>query len=314
MPSYRPIAGVIPAILTPRDANGALLPEVLGRFCRHAIAMGAAGLCMNGATGEYSAATAEERALAVRTARAAAGAEGLVVAGLGAAEARMSLELGAQAAEAGAELALLPVPHFFRYGQGEIAEFYARTALGLPFPTLIYNLPAFTGGLETETVVELLARAANVIGIKDSSGRLETLETLSGQAGQPAVRLVGHDGVLVQAFRKGWAQGCISGVAGVLPELTVAIWRASQAQDDELLERLDAHLKALIRWIELWPTPWALKIVAQYRGFVPATYSLPLSAVRRAQVEASAGLLETWWNQAQGDLEQALGRPVSWQV
>jgi len=314
MPSHRAIAGVIPAILTPRDASGALLPEVLHRFCAHAISLGVAGLCMNGATGEYSAATAEERALAVRTARAAAGPEPLIVAGVGAAEARGSVEAGQQAAEAGAEVALLPVPHFFRYGQPEIEEFYTRTAMALPMPALIYNLPAFTGGLETETAVGLLASAANLIGIKDSSGRLETLEALSAQPGQPAVRLVGHDGVLVQAFRKGWAQGCISGVAGVLPELTVAIWRAAQAQDDELLDRLDSHLKALIRWIELWPTPWALKIVAQQRGFVPATFSLPLSAVRRAQVEASAGLLETWWSQAEGDLAHALGRPVAWQV
>lgn len=314
MMPHSTIGGVIPAILTPRGVDGVLAERFQLRLMEHALESGAAGLCINGATGEYSSATPEERRASLNRARAVAGREGLVVAGLGAATWQQTVALGADASEVGADMALVPVPHFFRYGQAEIAEYYTQMAATLAMPALIYNLPAFTGGLETETAVALIGGVEKIVGIKDSSGRLETLEALSAQEGRPAVRLVGHDGVLVQAFRRDWAQGTISGVACVLPELTVAVYRASQAGQTELLERLDSHLTALIRWIEQWPTPWALKVVAGHRGFGEDQYSLPLSAARKQMIAEAGPMLETWFTQAQGDLEAVLGKSVSWKV
>ena len=60
----------------------------------------------------------------------------------------------------------------------------------------------------------------NIIGIKDSSGSLDHTRRIASRA----CRIVGDDSVLVPALDAGLCDAVVSGVAGVLPELTTLLF------------------------------------------------------------------------------------------
>jgi len=282
----------------PRDMKGMPVWDSFEANCRFLKAQGVSGLCVNGATGEYAAATAEERKRAVAVARSVMQSDGLVVSGVGATSFCDSVNFARDAEEAGADAHLLPAPHFFPYEQDDIGEFYRRTAEAVELPVLIYNLPAFTGGLSKELALDLIREPGRIVGIKDSSGRLDVLEALTNEGPADAVRLVGNDSALVEALQRGLCGGAISGVAGVLPELTLGLWNASSDGDAEQFSRSAGLLDELLVELGPWPTPWGLKLMAELRGLGPASIALPLSQQRQRQAERFGEWFSAWWTGA----------------
>jgi 4-hydroxy-tetrahydrodipicolinate synthase len=291
----RPISGIIPAVLFPRDENGRARWEDFESTAVFLKSAGVAGLCVNGATGEYAAASAGERLRALEIARAVMGTDGLVVAGAGAAFWTESARLAREAEAVGADVHLVPVPHFFPYEPGDVAEFYLRMSDAVEAPILIYNLPAFTTGVETSVALDLIRGDNRVAGIKDSSGSLAILEALTADGPAEAIRLVGHDGVVAEGLSRGLCQGAISGPAGVIPEMTVTLWRASESGDKALFQAASQVQDELLAELAEWPVPWGLKLMAECRGLGPSTTPLPLSAHRRERAARFQQWFRQWW-------------------
>jgi dihydrodipicolinate synthase/N-acetylneuraminate lyase len=161
------IAGLIAAAVTPRNRHeeidfGAAF-ELLDFLSR----AGVNGIALFTAAGEYPSLAADERSrllyLGVKRARVP------LLAGIGAATLDRSLSLAHQACDAGAAAVLLPPPHFFRYEQDDIREFYlqfaAHTGSGLPI--YIVDTPEFTTAIEPETLRDLLA-TGRFAGVADN--------------------------------------------------------------------------------------------------------------------------------------------------
>ncbi len=281
------MGGVIAALLTSRGSSGALDLESFERNARFVIEAGAAGVCVFGATGEYPLMGAGERQELLACVARLRPAGRLLVAGAGGASLSDCVVLARQAAEAGADAILLPPPHFFRYSQDDLEQFYREAARRIAHPVLIYNLPSFTNPVEVATAVRLIETVPSIVGIKDSGGGLEMLRELARRDGLACRRLVGHDAVLAEALREGLCHGVISGVAGVLPELTLAVYRGTGAAARALDELLDA--------LEPFPAPWGLKLVARCRGFFEPTFPLPLAESRQAQIRTFDEWFAAWW-------------------
>ncbi len=298
VPGHRQVRGVIAALLLPRDDDDRPRWDAFDRNARFLMRAGVSGLCVNGATGEYNGATTAERREAVVRARRAAGKNGIVLGGVGASRWTEVLALGRDAELAGADAVLVPAPHFFRYAQADLAEFYRRVAAELRIPALIYNLPAFTGGLDPKVAAELIRDVDGIAGVKDSSGDLELLSLLSRTAPGRALRLVGNDSVLAEALESGVCDGTVSGVAGVIPELTLALWHSAADRAANRFRDLAARQQVLVQKLEAFPAPWGLKFVADLRGLAPAQPAIPLSKERCAQSREFAAWFEGWWASA----------------
>lgn len=288
--------GVIAAVLLPRDAEGrpawGQFEHLVDFLCSH----GVDGVCVNGATGEYARASQEERRTAVALARRIAGDRRLVIAGGGSASADLSARLAAEAEAAGADAHLVPPPHFFLYAEDDLAEFYAAIARAAARPVLLYRLPGFLSDISPALAEELLGRHEIIQGVKDSSGRLDLLERLSARPSSPALRFVGHDGVLAEALNRGLCDGVISGLACVLPELIVALWEAGQRQDPASLAELAALLAEAVAHIDAWPAPIGLEMLAGIRGLCRCLPAVPLSPRRLQQAEDLRRWFEPWWD------------------
>lgn len=301
-----PLRGVIAAVLLPRDEEGRPEWDEFERLVSFLCRSGVTGVCVNGATGEYVRATPEERRTAVTAARRAAGRNCVVIAGEGSACTETTVHAMREAEAAGADAHLVPPPCFFRYRGDDVEQFYRAVAQAAERPVLIYNLPAFLTGVGCETVLELLRSEERIAGVKDSSGQLDILEQLTAHPALGAWRLIGNDWVLAEACRRGLADGAISGVACVLPELLTALWDAGMRGDRELAGRLEQSLAEALRWIDAWPAPIGLHVLAEARGLRRCLPAVPLSPARRDQAEAMKRWFEPWWTSQQELLSASL--------
>jgi len=290
----RPFAGVNVAAVTPHGKRGdepdmGATLELIDFLC----AAGVQGIALLGSTGEFVNLNFDDRVrlvyLGVKRSRVP------VLAGISHTTLDGALALGREASAAGAAGLLLMPPYFFRYGQPEIREFYMRFAveMGHGAPVYLYNIPAFTSAIASETAVELLS-TGRFAGIKDSSGGWDYFLTLSRHAqDHPFTLLVGHDAMFARARTAG-ADGVVSGCACAVPELLLALDRAIQQRDGAEAERLNARLQEFLVRIERFPTPVGIKAALAVRGVKTGPLPLPLAHETQAALDEFREWFRAW--------------------
>jgi 4-hydroxy-tetrahydrodipicolinate synthase len=294
-PSYRePIAGLFAAVVTPIQEDGRLDLRTFDRLVEFLVEAGVSGLCIAGATGEYPHfETHDRKAVIRRAAERLPGNRDLLV-GIGAPSMHHVVELGRTAIDAGSRVLLLPMPMFFRYEQQDLEAFSAGIIDTLRSPCLLYNLPAFTNGLETATILSLLRTEEFIVGVKDSSGQRHNLDAIAqARSGHAWSLLVGDDRVLNAGLDAGW-DGGVSGVAGFCPELLVALYRSHIDRRPDDAARLQRLLDELIVHIAPFPSPWGIRIGLAARGIPTGPLPLPLTANRRRQFAEFTEWLPDW--------------------
>lgn len=272
------IRGVYAALLTPRHLDSSIDEASFARLLEFLLERGITGFALNGATGEFCLNTPQHlRALFSVIHRVAGDAN--IVCGIGAAGTAGTMELARIAAGEGARAALLPMPYFFPYKQQDLEAFVHSVAASAELPILLYNLPDFTTGLDAETAYRIIRDTPNVIGIKESGQSLDTLRQLTEQ-NISSCRMVGNDGLLLDALREDVCDGVVSGIACVLPELILAIFGERIRSEGARLLELGGVLNEVRRQLAQFPTPWALKWLAEARGISKASFSQPASEAR----------------------------------
>ncbi|MGA2131465.1 MAG: dihydrodipicolinate synthase family protein [Bryobacteraceae bacterium] len=289
-----PFSGVIAAAVTPHAKRGdepdiGATLELIDFLC----AAGVQGIALLGSTGEFVNLDFDDRVRLVYL--AAKRSRVPVLAGVSHSTLDGALALAREAASAGAAGLLLMPPYFFRYQQPEIREFYLRFAAGLNHapPVYLYNIPAFTSEIASDTAIELLA-TGRFAGIKDSGGGWDYFQALNRyKSEQSFTLLIGHDAIFAQARRAG-ADGVVSGVACAAPELLVALDRAVQQGAQAEAERLDARLHEFLARLERFPTPVAIKAAMAVRGLKTGPPPVPLALETQAALDEFREWFRAW--------------------
>ncbi|MEO7275139.1 MAG: dihydrodipicolinate synthase family protein [Vicinamibacterales bacterium] len=287
-------SGLFAAIVTPVHDNGGVDLDMLDRVVDHALAPGVAGICVGGATGEYPHLDVDDRLRVIQRAAARVPAGRSLLAGIGGPTMGRSIELGEAAIAAGARALLVPMPMFFRYEQSDLEAFAAQVSRGLRAPCLIYNLPAFTNGLTSSTLLSLLRDEEFIVGLKDSSGDAGMLPVMSQARGhEPWSFFVGDDRLMVAGLNAGW-DGAISGVAGLCPELIASLYGHTSAGRQTEAAHFKALLDELIVQLAKFPTPWGVRVGLAARDLQTGPLPLPLTTLRRQQVAAFTAWFTAW--------------------
>jgi 4-hydroxy-tetrahydrodipicolinate synthase len=235
-----------------------------------------------------------ERAELVRRAAERLPLNRRLVAGIGGPSMRRVVKLGRMAIDAGAEALLLPAPFFFRYEQDDLRAYFAHVSREVNAPCLLYDLPDFTNPILPPTVFSLLREEQHIVGIKDSSGRAENIETFAAERRNDSwTLLVGDDRLMARGVRAGW-NGGISGVAGFCPELMVRLYRSVVRGETSETDRLEALVHELIDRISVFPTPWGVRIGLAARGMETGPLPLPVTLRRRQQIEEFHAWFQPW--------------------
>ncbi len=225
------IEGVLTAIVTPFDAEGALNLPGLARQVTRQLDAGN-GIFCGGTNGEFFVLNEEEKVSVTRTCVETVAGRAPVVAHIGEISTRETLRLGKRIAALGVDAVSVITPWFVPLQQAELITHYTAIADTLTVPVFLYNIPARTGNTIEPDTARMLAEHPNIIGIKDSAG---SYESLSGFLN--AVRdidgfdvLNGPDSLIHQGFVDGCST-CISGLANVAPVAINAIWSRFNAGD-----------------------------------------------------------------------------------
>ena len=286
--------GAFAALLTPRKPDGAIDTAGFERNINFVLESGVDGVVVAGGTGEYADLSVAERKALFAQAAAANRGRGALIASAGAMRLADSADLAAHALALGADAVLLPPPHFYRYGQTDLEAFYRAAAERISGPLLIYNLAAFCSPVEPETIVRLIESVPNIVGVKDSSGSLDTLEMLTARDDLRACRILGHDKVLGKALRRGLLDAVISGPSSVTPEIVVKLFETSQNGDVARFEKIADLFDEFIPWLDFAPFPAALKVIARARGLFDAASPFPPSEKQVQGTREFEAWFEDW--------------------
>src|SRR5882757_2105249 len=172
--------GTFPPITTPFYPEGNVYHKKLEANVERYSRTPAAGIVVQGSTGEAILLSDQERRDVLKTAIAAAAPNKVMIAGTGGESAIETLHLTEYAAELGYDAAMVRTPHYYKKQMlpANILAFYRTVADRSPLPLVIYNFPQATGyDMPAEIVIEL-ADHPNIIAIKESSGNLEKVKKI----------------------------------------------------------------------------------------------------------------------------------------
>ncbi|GAP88169.2 putative dihydrodipicolinate synthetase protein [Rosellinia necatrix] len=248
-PSKVPPSGIwAPAITFFDPETDTLLPSDQAKYYAYLSRTGLAGLVILGTNAETFLLTREERRQLVQVARAACGPGFPLMAGVGGHSTRQVLEFVGDAAEAGADYALVLPPAYFGKATtpAVVDGFYAEVAARSPLPVVVYNFPGVCNGvdLDSAAVARLARRHDNVVGVKLTCGSVAKITRLAAEL--PPGRFAtfgGQSDFLVGGLSSGSA-GCIAAFANVFPRTLVRIY--DLYRQGRHAEALDLHQKAAL--------------------------------------------------------------------
>jgi 4-hydroxy-tetrahydrodipicolinate synthase len=237
----RPLHGVVPALVTPFKENERIDYGAWQVMIDMLIASGVHGLFVAGSQGEFYALDMEERTVAMRFCKQAIAGRVPVYANVGCITTRDTVALALQAQALDVDAIVVVTPYYVMPSQQELVEHYIEVCRAVRLPVMAYNFPLH-GGVEIEagTVTQIAAHCRNLIGIKDSSGRLA--QAIAYQNAVPDRKFLvftGGDHLLLSALEAGCA-GTVTASANLAPKLFVDLYEAFRASSFAEAKRLQA--------------------------------------------------------------------------
>jgi 4-hydroxy-tetrahydrodipicolinate synthase len=289
----RPLAGIIPAMVTPFRADERIDCSAWQKIIDAQIAAGVDGLFVCGSQGEFFALDMEERAMALRFAAQAAARRVPVLGNVGAVTTRDTIKLAHQAEADGLDYVVIITPYYLRPSPAELTEHYIEVCRAVHLPVLAYNFPLHGGvSLSAATLAEVAARCENLVGVKDSSGKLEqALAYKDCLPGREMAVFVGSDDLLTSAVEAGCAGG-VNGTANVAPRLYVELYRAVREGRREEAARLQGLVNELFVIHGLHTFPSTVKEALRMAGLPAGSCRRPVGPVPPEAQEKIAAVLE----------------------
>jgi len=224
------VRGVLPPIPTPFDTGGQVAYNALRENLQRWNGYGLAGYVVLGSNGEAVYLEHAEKVRLLEAAREAIPAEKLLIAGTGCESTQATIALTRQAADVGADAALVITPSFYdgKMSPDALVRYFVAVADASPIPVLLYNVPKFTHVDMSAATIARTVPHPNIVGIKDSSGNItklaDTVRVARAAAGGAGFDvLAGSAGFLFAALAVGAAGGVVA-LSNIAPQQCVDIY------------------------------------------------------------------------------------------
>ncbi|MEG3631243.1 4-hydroxy-tetrahydrodipicolinate synthase [Streptomyces poriticola] len=271
-PGAAPFGRALCAMITPFTRAGGLDLDGAQRLAARLVARGCDGLVLSGTTGESPTTTDAEKAALITAVREAVGDDASLVAGVGTADTRHTVELTLAAEKAGADGVLVVAPYYSRPPQDALAAHFREVADASGLPVMLYDIPGRTGTrIEPDTMVRL-AGHPRIVAVKDCS-----YDALGAQRVLSRTELAFYAGcdehVLPLCATGG--TGYVSTVANVVPDRVRAILDAFTAGRAAEAARLQLRASELVEAMMAAGLPGTVTAKALLNGL-----GLPAGPVR----------------------------------
>ncbi|MFJ1656269.1 4-hydroxy-tetrahydrodipicolinate synthase [Streptomyces sp. NPDC088337] len=281
-----PFGRALCAMITPFTASGELDLDGAQRLADRLVTEGCDGLVLSGTTGESPTTTDAEKSALVRAVREAVGERAPIVAGVGTADTRHTVELALAAGKAGADGVLVVTPYYSRPPQDAVEEHFRTVADASGLPVMLYDIPGRTGTrIEPETMLRLAAHP-RIVAVKDCS--YDFLGTQKVLSRTELAYYAGCEEHILPLYAVG-GTGYVSTVANLVPRQLRSILDAFDAGETARAARLQQQATELIESTMSAGLPGTVTVKALLNDL-----SLPAGPVRPplrpATRETTAGL------------------------
>jgi dihydrodipicolinate synthase/N-acetylneuraminate lyase len=239
--------------------DGKLDLDAMQKHSEFLIEAGVAGLCPAGTTGEFLYLSVDEKkALFSAVADVCRGRARLICCTWDPSRDALN-ELCRFVSDIGADGIFLPPPIYYEFTEGEIIGFYEFVKNNSAVPLYCYNIPKYTNNEISVAALAAMAERGVIAGIKDSSAEEPRMAEIIARFSGKLDILAGGDHFVLKAKTMG-ADGFISALANIYPELFVELWKTSSPD----LQKKINELRQAVKGYGGIP---ALKYLLSKRGF-----------------------------------------------
>lgn len=271
---------MLPALITPFDDDGGIDDDAHRHNLEVITERGVEGLVIGGSTGQGPYLLPGQRHRLIGVGRKALGPDPFFLCGIQAESVDQAVAQIGEAADGGADGALVMTPTTLVRGNDErVAVFYRTVADAVTLPIVLYSVPATTGYELPVEVATALAAHPNIVGMKDSGGDTERVLGLTATGGFHV--LAGSSSAVHESVANG-AHGAITASANYAFDLVV-----EALHDDDAQEQL-THLATAVERFGLAGTYAAAEAVGLIAGEMRLPLQ-PLAGPDRAAVAALFG-------------------------
>lgn len=283
------IKGIITAMVTPLLEDG--INEVATRkLVNKLINDGVHGLFVLGTNGEFYALSEAEKLALVKIVVDEAAGRVPVFAGSGGISTEEVIKVTNQFAELGVDAVSVITPYLIKLSDEELIQHYQTIALNTNLPMILYNIPANTQLSINESVFKELIQLPQIIGIKDSSGKLENIQMyLETNDREDFSILIGSDSLILPALQMG-VDGAVAATSNVLTKTDLGIYQAFLENKMERAQVLQESINDFRGILKLATVPSVLKHSLELIGF---PVGAPKNPVRKVSSKFDAEICET---------------------
>jgi 4-hydroxy-tetrahydrodipicolinate synthase len=269
------IGGVLTAMATPFDEDGAVDHAAARRLAAHLLAHGSDGLVVAGSSGEAATLDDDEQIELLRSVRAEVGEGTLLICGSGTNDTRHSINLTRRADEAGADALLVVTPYYNKPNKAGMRAHVEAVAGSTEKPIVLYNIPARTViNVPPEDLSEL-AHIDNVVAVKQANdaelGPIEGLNVLAG-----------NDNVFLRCLEIGGTGGILVASHLVGPQMA-EIRDLFEAGEHERAREAEERLLPLYDALSVTTNPMPLKAALEMVGLCSSRMRLPMVPLDEGQ-------------------------------
>ncbi|RXX31042.1 N-acetylneuraminate lyase [Klebsiella aerogenes] len=274
------LRGVMPALLTPFDAQQNIDRASLRRLVRFNIEQGVDGVYVGGSTGEAFVQSLSEREEVLEIVAEEAKGKITLIAHVGCVSTAESQQLAAAAKRYGFDAVSAVTPFYYPFSFEEHCDHYRAiidSADGIPM--VVYNIPALSGVKLTLEQINQLVTLPGVGALKQTSGDLYQMEQIR-RAHPELVLYNGYDEIFASGLLAG-ADGGIGSTYNIMAWRYLGVVQALKEGDTAKAQQLQHECNKVIDLLVKVGVFRGLKTVLHYMDVL----SVPLCRKPFAPVE-----------------------------
>ncbi|HJH74978.1 MAG TPA: 4-hydroxy-tetrahydrodipicolinate synthase [Eggerthellaceae bacterium] len=282
---------MIPAMVTPFDESRELDVDKVQALAARLVDGGSDSLIINGTTGESPTVFYPQKIELFRAVVEAVGDRVPVIANVGDNCTADTVDFAREVAELGVDGFMCVVPYYNKPPQEGIYQHFRTIANAVELPIILYNIPGrCVVNMEAETTLRLARECANVVAVKEASGKLDQVKAIVEGAPEGFAVYSGDDAATFDIMRLGGA-GVISTIGNVAPARMKEIVDLCAAGDWEAAAAANEALMPLMKGLFETSNPILVKEALKLLGFPVGGVRLPLVDATPAQSERLAAIM-----------------------
>ena len=281
--------GVFPYLVSPIDASGHILTDVLGRLSSDLIDAGVHGLTPLGSTGEFAYLTREQRHTVVQATIEAAHKRVPVIAGVASTSTADAVEQAKAYQKLGADGILAILEAYFPLKDAQIESYFRAIADAVDIPVVLYTNPQFQRSDLTLDVIARLSEHPRIRYIKDASTNTGRLLSIINRC--PQMKVFSASAHIPAAVMLIGGVGWMAGPANIIPRQSVRLYELCRAQKWPEAMKLQRELWRINEAFARFNLAACIKAGLQIQGYAVGDPVPPQAALSKDDRKVVEGIL-----------------------